>query len=117
MIFSRLRALRIKLILLYTLLVFGLSACTTVGPTTLFAPSCFSEMVASAGLDKDTAHAPLPANSVGSWVDFGNRESGQLDKANADKRAVVGIGQTCDRWAADAKAKVERKPWWKRVFG
>lgn len=105
-------------LLILTPLVFALSACATAGPTTLFAPSCFTEMVQGSGLDKATPHAALPADAaVTSWADFGNREGGQLDKSNADKAAIVGIGQTCDRWATDAKAKFEKKPWYRRIFG
>lgn len=105
-----------RLILTCTLPVFALSACKTVD-VTLSAPSCFTEMVQASGLTDDTPHASLPVEaSAGAWVAYGNQEGGQLDKANSAKRAVVGIGQTCDRWADEAKQRAERKPWWRRVF-
>ncbi|AKM09382.1 hypothetical protein GGR19_001723 [Croceicoccus naphthovorans] len=71
-------------------------------------------MVSASGLGKDTPHATFPQTSTaGAWVDFGNREAGQLDKSNADKRAIVGIGETCDRWEKEAVEKIEKGPWWK----
>lgn len=73
-------------------------------------------MVDASGLKSRVPHADLPTATTGSWIDFGSREGGQLDKANADKGAVIGIGETCDRWAAQAKARIEKKPWW-RIFG
>lgn len=71
-------------------------------------------MVEATGLSKPVPHATLPEATVGGWVDFGNREAGQLDKSNANTTAVIGIGQTCDAW--QAKAKEEVKPWYKRLF-
>lgn len=73
-------------------------------------------MVGSTKLAERTPHATLPGNSAGAWVDFGNREAGQLDQANADKTAIVGIGKQCDAWQARAKEEVERKPWYRRIF-
>ena len=84
-------------------------------------------MVTASGLREKTPHAPIPvervadgsvqvARSVGAIADYGNREGGQLDKANARGDAVIGIGDTCDRWAAQAKKKVEKRGLLKRVF-
>ena len=71
-------------------------------------------MTANTGLTDDTPHAALPpAPTAGAWVDYGNRESGQLDKANADKRAITAIGKTCDDVRVEAREKVEKGPWWK----
>ncbi len=75
-------------------------------------------MVKASGLESRVPHAPLPAdNSGGAWVDFGNRESGQTDKANNRGDGILGIGQTCERWQQDAKKKIEKKPLLKRIFG
>lgn len=116
MLFFKLPAPVRRLILSSMPLVFALSACTTV-ESRLSAPTCFTEMVTASGLEAPTAHAPLPSEATaGAWVAFGNDESGQLDKANADKGAVIGIGKTCDKWATEAKKQVEHKPWWKRIF-
>lgn len=91
-----------------------LSACTTVVRTTLPASKCFTEMVDASGLDEPTPHAPVPREpTAGAWVEYGNAEGGQLDKSNADKKAIVGIGKTCNKWAEEAVKKTEKKPWWK----
>lgn len=75
-------------------------------------------MVDASGLAEATPHAALPEDdTAGAWVDYGNRESGQLDQSNADKRAITGIGKTCDAMAVEAQKKSEHKPFWKRVFG
>lgn len=110
------RARLLRSILLSIALASGLSACKTVD-VSLYAPTCFGEMVRAAGLDKPTDHAPLPADdSAGAWVATANAEGGQLDKANASKSAVIGIGDTCEKWQQEAKAKAEKKPWYRRVF-
>ena len=90
-------------------LAFGLSACVTPS-VTLYAQPCFSQMAEASGLTKRTPHAPLPTEpTAGAWVDFGNRESGQLDEANARADGLVGIGKACDLREAEAKKKLERK--------
>ena len=91
-----------------------LSACALMSmpakPATLFAPNCFTEIVEASGLETPTEHATAPNEpTMGAWIDYGNRETGQVDKANADKRAIVGIGKTCDKWMNLAKEKVERR--------
>lgn len=83
---------------------------------TLNATPCFTEMVAATGLKADTPHVPLPGPTVGGLATALNSEGGQLDIANARGRAIVGIGETCDKWAAAAKKKAEHKPLLKRIF-
>lgn len=95
--------------------LFALSACKTVD-VTLNARPCFTEMVSATGLKADTPHAPIPGPTVGEIEAYGNAEGGQLDKSNARARAIVGIGETCDRWAEEAEKLAEKKPWWRRVF-
>lgn len=95
-------------------LVFALSACTTVVQVTPTADRCFTRMTANSGLTEDTPHASLPSSpTVGAWIDYGNRESGQTDKANADKRAITAIGKTCDEMRVEAQEKAKKEPWWK----
>lgn len=118
MTLSRLLGPRFISLLIWIWPVVALSACTTVVQTTLNAEHCFTRMVDASGLAKDTPHAPLPENdTAGAWVDYGNRESGQVDIANSDKRAITGIGKTCDAMAVEAQKKSEHKPFWKRVLG
>jgi hypothetical protein len=66
-------------------------------------------MVTASGLTEDTPHAPIPGPTVGEIQAYGNAEGGQLDKANARGRAIIGIGQTCDRWAEEAKRRAEKR--------
>ncbi|MCR5870688.1 MULTISPECIES: hypothetical protein [unclassified Sphingomonas] len=95
--------------LLFMPLAFGLSACVTAS-TTLYAQPCFTQMAEASGLTKKTPHAPLPrTDRAGDWVDFANRESGQVDEANARADGLVGIGRACDAREAEAKKKLERK--------
>jgi hypothetical protein len=57
--------------------------------------------------------APLPADqSVGEWIIFGDRQTGQLDKAN--DRTVTGIG-IIERCEARDRVAMERarRPWWR----
>lgn len=84
---------------------------------TVYAPKCFSQMVASARLTDDTPHAALPEEATaGAWVATANAEGGQLDIANSRARAITGIGKTCEDWQQEAKKEAERKPWWRRIF-
>ncbi len=63
--------------------------------------------------------APLPANdTAGEIAAFGDRQTGQLDKANSDKGASARIMQTCQA-AQERALEAARKrnaPWWRRVF-
>lgn len=57
--------------------------------------------------------APLPADAqVGSWIVFGNEQSGQLDKSNSRFRDGMLIITRCEaRDRATAKA-LKPKPWY-----
>lgn len=57
--------------------------------------------------------APLPdGNTVGDWVQFGDAQTGQLDKANDRTTSAIGIVERCE--ARDAAAiAAARRPWWK----
>lgn len=37
------------------------------------------------------------AGSAGEWVDFGNRQSGQLEKANTDKGTIHQVITGCEK--------------------
>jgi hypothetical protein len=103
------RALSRLSTLLFIPLALTLSACVTTS-TTLYAQPCFVQMVEASGLGLKTPHARFPqTNTAGEWVDFGNRESGQLDEANARADGIVGIGRACDLREEEAKKKLERK--------
>lgn len=97
-----------KLILACMAPLFTLSACKTVD-VNLSAPTCFTQMVEGSGLKADTPHAPIPGPTVGEIGAALNAEGGQLDIANDRARAIVGIGETCDRWAEEAKKRAEKR--------
>jgi len=60
-----------------------------------------------------TPGAQLPADgSAGSWVVFADAQTGQLDKANVDKRAQYDIVTACEKRDREAEKKVTKKPWW-----
>lgn len=67
-------------------------------------------LVEASGMLEPTPGAALPANdSVGEIAAFGDRESGQLDKSNADKRGVKGILRVCKDWREKATLAVKPK--------
>lgn len=60
--------------------------------------------------------APLPAEAtVGSWMIFGELQTGQLEKANGRTADAIGIVTRCE---ARDRAVIDkaRRPWWKRIF-
>jgi hypothetical protein len=58
--------------------------------------------------------AALPADrSAGAWVQFGEAQTGQLDKANGRTKDAVGIVQKCEARDRDAFDALQPKPWWK----
>lgn len=58
-------------------------------------------------LRSDTPGAPLPATgTVGGWEIFGAAQTGQLDKSNTDKAAVIAIVEACEKRDAQADAAI-----------
>jgi len=59
-----------------------------------------------------TPPAPLPTGeTVGEWIQFGDAQTGQLDKANADKLGYQVI-ERCEARDRDLIERV-RRPWWR----
>lgn len=59
------------------------------------------------------AGAPLPLDSTaGSWIAFGDAQTGQLDKANDRTTSSITIVERCEQLNRDAIASAKR-PWWK----
>lgn len=75
-------------------------------------------MLKASGLLEATTGAPLPGDTVGEIATFGERQTGQLDKANADKAGAVRLGDTCEAWQQTAleRARKRNRPWYSRVF-
>lgn len=91
-----------------------LSACTTltVSPT----PALECSKLVSPELKKPTPSAKGPADdSKLELGTFGLRQTGQLDKANVDKGAVVYTYEECERQNAEALKRAAKrvKPWWR----
>ena len=64
-------------------------------------------------LRTDVPGAVLPADqSVGSWIVFGDAQTGQLEKSNADKRASIEIVEACEKRDREAAKQITKKPWW-----
>lgn len=96
-----------RLILLFTLPAFGLSACTTPIVVSRPASSCLSLVPPS--LRDKTPGAPLPTEAtVGAWAIFGDAQTGQLDKSNVDKQAALSIVSACEARDAEAVAAIEK---------
>ncbi|MFM9827576.1 MAG: hypothetical protein ACKVOB_02375 [Sphingomonas sp.] len=90
-----------------------LCACTPAIVLTPPAIPC-REIVAATGMLEPTPGAALPANdTVGEIAAFGVRQTGQVDKANADKAGVARILQVCDEWRDHAAKAVKRR----RILG
>jgi hypothetical protein len=47
--------------------------------------------------------------TLGSWMSFGIAQTGQLDKANADRAAAIEIVERCEARDAAARAATSRK--------
>ncbi len=91
------------------------SACATPMRVTQHASGC-AELVPiewAAGVEG----APLPRLNADrtDWQVFGEKQTGQLDKANGRTRDAIGIVSRCE---ARDQAVADRlnAPWWKRPF-
>lgn len=90
----------------------ALSACVS-GPPTVAAPSACSTLVPSS-YRQPVPGADLPGLDAAAgdlWI-FGDRQTGQLDKANGRTADTLEIIEGCE---ARDKATVARlvRPWWK----
>lgn len=52
---------------------------------------------------------------MGAIASFGLQQTGQLDKANADKAGALRLGTVCDNHQQRAlkRAQKRNRPWWK----
>lgn len=65
-------------------------------------------------LRRDVPGAALPSDgSAGAWVAFADAQTGRLDVANTNKRAVVEIVDACDRQQAAIREALKPRPWWR----
>jgi hypothetical protein len=90
----------------------ALSACSTPIALTQAALPC-PELVRASGLLTRTPGAPLPADdNAGTLAMFGIQQTGQLERANADKSSAAAILDTCEAWQAKAAAAAKPRRWW-----
>lgn len=90
-----------------------LAGCVSAPPI-ISATSACSTLLPTEWLE-GVQSAPLPEGStVGDWVEFGDRQTGQLDKANDRYKAGVGIVSRCE--ARDAAAVKRSKPKFLGIF-
>lgn len=75
-------------------------------------------MEASKLLDRTPGAARPNDDSAGELAAFGDRQTGQLDKANLDKDGAKAILRTCEAWKRKSAEEAERKlkPWYRRMF-
>ena len=109
---DRPRAAMPRLPLLLAMLGFALCAGCAATVATRDVPHC-AELLDASGLLNETAGAPLPGGDVvGDWQVFGVQQTGQLEKANADKGGAGRLVRTCEDLHRAALARTVR-PWWK----
>lgn len=67
-----------------------------------------------ASLRADVAPVDLPeGETVGEWIAALDGQTGKLDQANANRRAVVEITDACDRQRASVVEAMRPRPWWR----
>ena len=105
----KVRALRLALAL--TLPAAALSACASQPKAALLASDC--SILVPAEWRKGVDSADLPeGTTVGDWIAFGDRQTGQLDKANGRIRDALTIVEGCEKRDRQTVARINR-PWWR----
>ena len=68
-------------------------------------------------LTRETPHADVPTTGDAALdaQTYGVAETGQLNKANDDKRTGFAIIHGCEARDAEIREKIER-PWWRRLL-
>lgn len=94
--------------LIFTTPAFALSACATPTVYNRPASSCSTLIPSSLRADTDGASLPLDG-SKGSWVAFGDAQTGQLEKANVTKRAAIEIVEACEKRDQEAERAITGK--------
>ncbi|MBO9380148.1 hypothetical protein GG804_25605 [Sphingomonas histidinilytica] len=75
-------------------------------------------MVEASGLLQPTPGAARPSTpAIGEVAAFGDRQTGQLDKANADKAGAGAILSLCEKRNAEAIDAATPKGLLRRIFG
>lgn len=99
-------------------LMLACAACAGGPRTTTILAALDCGSLIGAELRRDVAGADLPIDgTVGSWVAFGDAQTGRLDQANGNTRAVVQTVDACDRQQAAVREALQPEPWYRRLFG
>jgi hypothetical protein len=99
-------------------MVLGLTACAGAPP--IVAPSSACSALLPEAWRNPVPGAPLPGSSasggdtVGDWIQFGDAQTAQLDKANDRTVTAIGIVERCEARDAEAVKRAKRKS---RLFG
>jgi hypothetical protein len=94
-----------------------LCACGGRTSLSLIAPPC-GPLVEASGLLNPTPGAARPSQATaGELAAFGDRQTGQLDKANEDKGGAGRILRLCEKRNADAIEAARPKGLLRRIFG
>ena len=97
-----------KSILLCSML--ALTAC--VGAPPIVAPSSACSSLLAETWRTPVPGAPMPeGDTVGDWIQFGDAQTGQLDKANDRTLTAIGVIERCERRDAEAVQRAHKR-WW-----
>lgn len=89
----------------------ALTACVSAPPIVATSGAC-PELIPQ-GWRVAVPGAPLPdGNAAGDWVQFGDAQTGQLDKANDRTLGTIEIVERCEELNRKA-IKDASKPWWR----
>lgn len=94
-----------------------LSACP--GPINVSMTALDCPRLIPPALREPTPSATGPeSDSQAAWVGFGVRQTGQLDKSNVDREAILQITDECHRQQTQAREEAQRRnrPWYRRIL-
>lgn len=98
-------------------LMLACAACAGGPRTTTILAALDCGSLIGAELRRDVAGADLPVDgTVGAWVAFGDAQTGRLDQANGNTRAVVQTVEACDRQQAAVRKALEPESFWSRLW-
>lgn len=93
----------------------GLTACAGAPP--IVAPSSACSALLPEAWRSPVPGAPLPAgDTVGDWIQFGDAQTAQLDKANDRTVTAIGIVERCEARDAEAVKRAKRKSRFLGIF-
>lgn len=98
----------------------ALTACAGAPP--IVAPSSACSALLPEAWRKPIPGAPLPGSggsggdTVGDWIQFGDAQTGQLDKANDRTVSAIGIVERCEARDAEAVKRARRKSRFLGIF-